>query len=204
VIGPLVLAGVVIEETQCKLLSELGVKDSKRLSRPQRNALVPTLTAVAREIKVLVIPPHKLKGNLTQVELDAMAQLIRDSHATTVYLDAPVPPRGISRYASALCSRVGRSELTVIAENKADEKYGIVSAASIVAKVHRDRLIERLREQHGDFGWGYPSEPKTRQFLAEWYRAHGAFPECVRHRWRTVRRLIQDHKERGFFANDDR
>ena len=203
VIGPLVLAGVLIDEEQSERLSHLGVKDSKRLSRSRRNALFPEITSVACEVKVLAIPPQELKGNLTRIELEGMARLIRELNPTTVYLDAPVPPRAIASFVGALRALVGTSAREIIAENKADEKYPVVSAASIVAKVHRDQQIEQLREQYGNFGWGYPSERKTEKFLEEWFDKHGTFPDCVRQRWRTVQRLIQNRIQQGFFAMDE-
>jgi len=204
VIGPLVLGGALIHESHAETLSQLGVKDSKQLSRSRRNVLAPQIMAVAQESRLLAIPAGELDGNLTKIELEGMAQLICDLKPTTVYLDAPVPPSGIPRYVSALHSLVGDKTLEIIAENKADEKYPIVSAASILAKVHRDQVIEQLKAEYGDFGWGYPSEPKTQQFLRSWYAAHGTFPDCVRHRWRTVQRLIHDHKAQSFFTGDDR
>jgi ribonuclease HII len=196
VIGPLVLAGVLLEESKRGELLRLGVKDSKQLSRLQRNHLAPQITALACEIRLLAITPRELNGNLTQVELKGIAQLIRDLRPTVVYLDAPVPPRAISAFVKNLRTQVGEHTPEIIAENRADATYPIVGAASILAKVHRDQIIEQLRSQYGDFGWGYPSERKTQQFLAEWYAAHGAFPEWVRARWRTIQRLIQSDIER--------
>lgn len=203
VIGPLVLAGVLIDEARLDRLAQLGVKDSKQLSRSRRDAFVPEVMAITRKTRLLTIPARKLDGNLTQVELKGMAQIIRRLRPTAVYLDAPVPPRGIAHYVRALRSLVGEGALEIIAENKADEKYAIVSAASIIAKVHRDRAIEQLRLEYGDFGWGYPSERKTQQFLEHWYTEHGAFPECVRYRWNTVQRLIQNRKTQAFFPLDE-
>lgn len=199
VIGPLVLAGVLMEESNGDKLAELGVKDSKQLSRTRRNVLAPAIKAVADEIKLVAVPAEMLQRNLTQIELECMAQLIRHLRPTSVYLDAPVPPGGIAHFVSALRSLVGNDALNIIAENKADEKYPIVSAASILAKVHRDHLVEQLRAEYGNFGWGYPSEPQTQRFLEAYYAAHGTFPGCVRQRWRTVQRLIKNHNEQSFF-----
>lgn len=204
VIGPMVLAGVLMNEGQAEKLSELGVKDSKQLSRSRRSSLASEIVTVASEVRLLAIPPSELDGSLTEIELEGMAQLIRALEPTVVYLDAPVPPSGIARYVSALCARVGDHELEVIAENKADERYPVVSAASILAKVQRDQLVCDLKAKYGDFGWGYPSERKTKTFLENWYAAHGAFPDCVRQRWKTVQRLIHGHKAQSFFAEDDR
>lgn len=204
VIGPLVLAAVLIDESQSENLSQLGVKDSKQLSRRRRESLVPEILAIAHQFSRLAIPAEKLDGNLTQIELEGMAQLIRALRPDTVFLDAPVPPSGIAHYVSTLRSLAGDCGCELVAENKADEKYPVVGAASILAKVRRDQLVCALKAKYGDFGWGYPSEPKTQNFLVEWYAVHGTFPDIVRHRWRTVQQIIHHHKMQSFFAADDR
>ena len=76
-------------------------------------------------------------------------------------------------------------------EHKADEKYPIVSAASIVAKHERDRLIEELKSKLGDFGSGYPSDSKTRRFLMELMRSRGIDNPYIRSSWRTLAKIAQ-------------
>ena len=77
-------------------------------------------------------------------------------------------------------------ELEMVAEHKADSRYRIVGAASIMAKVERDREIERLKERYGDFGPGYPSNAKTISWLNSWFAKHHSFPEIVRESWDTI------------------
>jgi ribonuclease HII len=187
VIGPLVVAGVWVEKNALPPLEALKLRDSKQLTRSQRTEFSEAIREIAR-VLVLEIPVAQLQENLTQVELQAMAEIVKKSCADRVYLDLPVGPRAHASFVQQLHSSVGRA-FELIAENKADARYAIVSAASIVAKVWRDRAIERLREEYGDFGWGYPSEPKTRAFLREFYERHGHFPECARAKWQTLKRL---------------
>lgn len=187
-IGPLVIAGVWVEPDQLRALEVLGVRDSKQVTRAQRVALSEAIEKIAH-VLVLEIPVAQLDENLTRIELHAMAQIIQNTSAERVYLDLPVGPRAHTRFVHQLRSGAER-DFELIAENKADVRYPIVSAASIVAKVRRDRVIERLRAEYGDFGWGYPSEPKTRAFLREFYERHGRFPECARTKWQTLKRLI--------------
>ena len=59
------------------------------------------------------------------------------------------------------------------------------SAASVVAKVERDRSVAELREEHGDFGSGYPSDPATKRFFSEWLRARRELPDFTRKSWKT-------------------
>ncbi|MCW4027390.1 MAG: ribonuclease HII, partial [Candidatus Bathyarchaeota archaeon] len=71
--------------------------------------------------------------------------------------------------------------------------YPIVSAASIIAKVKRDTAIASLRKQHGDLGSGYPSDPKTIEFLKKWIKTRGSYPEFVRKSWKPARRIQAGH-----------
>lgn len=194
VIGPLVVAGVVISDENWGKLTELGVRDSKRLSRSRRALLATQIERLAQRVIVLEIGPSELDENLTDVELRAMGQIIRESMAEQVYLDLPVGPLARDGFIQALQERVGGGEgdrRSLVAENKADAKYPIVSAASIIAKVYRDRAIEKLRQEYGDFGWGYPAEPKTRAFLREFFARTGHFPDCARRKWHTLQRLSE-------------
>jgi ribonuclease HII len=78
--------------------------------------------------------------------------------------------------------------------HQADAIYPVVSAASIIAKVRRDELIEELKKELGiDFGSGYPSDPKTKEFLIKWGKKHsGKFPEIVRQSWQTVENIREE------------
>src|SRR5690606_22152488 len=75
---------------------------------------------------------------------------------------------------------------TVVACHHADSLLSVVAAASVVAKVHRDRAIRSLAEEHGSIGSGYPSDPATRRFLDECIADGGPLPPSVRTTWRTV------------------
>lgn len=205
VIGPLVVAGVLVGEERLEELVRLGVRDSKKLSRAKRERLAAEIERLAHRTIALEIGPSELAENLTDVELRAMAQIIRESNAERIYLDLPVGPLARDRFQASLQAllelhlrrpvagegiqsrrSLGRS---LVAENGADARYPIVGAASIIAKVYRDRAIERLRQEYGDFGWGYPSEPKTRAFLQEFFERTGRFPPCARAKWRTVKEI---------------
>ncbi len=67
----------------------------------------------------------------------------------------------------------------------------MVSAASIIAKVHRDRSIRQLEAEIGmEIGSGYPADPKTIRFLNELVKEKAELPVYVRHSWKTVKRLV--------------
>jgi ribonuclease HII len=68
------------------------------------------------------------------------------------------------------------------------ERFPIVAAASIIAKVTRDNLIEEMKKQYGNFGSGYPSDPKTKSFLEENY---AKYPEIFRKTWSSYKKYSQ-------------
>jgi RNase HII (EC 3.1.26.4) len=82
-------------------------------------------------------------------------------------------------------------DCTIIAEHKADQSYPIVGAASIMAKVIRDREVEALRKLHGDFGSGYPADPATRGYLERYIREHHAPPPFARRSWKTISACLE-------------
>ncbi len=71
-------------------------------------------------------------------------------------------------------------------ENKAEDAHPIVGAASIIAKVTRDREIEKIKEEVGeDFGSGYTSDPRTINFLSKNLK-NPKFSPYIRTKWKTV------------------
>lgn len=194
--GPLVVAGVLIDPESEAGLKELGVRDSKELSPLRRRELIAAIHEIALGTRMIAFAPVHLNDNLNSVEMRAIVRLIDDLAPSALYLDAPVGPRAIPAFVEMLRYRCRSSELDVTAENKADTRYPVVAAASILAKVYRDEAIERLHKIYGDFGSGYPADPKTKRFLSEWYDNRRSFPACVRTRWGTVRDIVREHSSR--------
>jgi len=85
-----------------------------------------------------------------------------------------------------------------VVENFADRNYPIVGAASILAKVERDRRISQLEKLYGPLGSGYPSDERTIEFLKGYLRRRQDLPPIVRRRWKTIRR-VKEKWERGVF-----
>jgi ribonuclease HII len=195
VLGPLAVAGVSVDSSQLHELAELGVKDSKLLSPGQRDALYPEILKVCRGVQVSRIPPKmidryvsrgKKYRRLNYLETIHMARVIYLLGVDEVFVDAPDvnPVRFKSELEELLSSRP-----RIVAEHKADVNYAVVSAASIVAKVERDRDVAELRALHGDFGSGYPSDPDTIAFLESWVKSRSSRPEFSRKSWKTWDRI---------------
>lgn len=195
VIGPLVVAGVLMEEKDLPKLAELGVKDSKCLSPGKRDMLAVEIRRVAvkhavkrlcpKEIDKVVESGRRLH-KLNRLEAHAMADIIKSVKPDIAYIDASdvLEKRFKQHILECLAFKV-----EIVSEHRADRKYPIVSAASIIAKVERDNEIARLKEKYGDLGCGYPSDPKTISFLQECMEELGKYPDCVRKSWKTAKKV---------------
>lgn len=190
VLGPLVIAGISIERKNIKQLIKIGVKDSKQLSPQLREKLYEQILSLVEGYHVAKIPPKTIdksvsKNLLNQLEANYMAKVIKKLEAGSSYVDScDVNPRRFGLYISNI-AKTGK----IISSHHADRKYPVVSAASIIAKVSRDREIEKLRKNH-DLGSGYPSDPKTMKFIKEWVSQNGNVPVFVRKSWKPVKILL--------------
>ncbi len=195
VIGPLVIAGVLFEEDRLSALKELGVRDSKRLTPRRREALEAEIKELATGWSYFDLQPKAIdhvvnRGvklrKLNYLEAIAMAKVIRDLGPEKAYVD---PADVVAERFVKQIKRVLPSELLVHGEKNADAIFPVVSAASILAKVRRDRLVAELGKMYGDFGSGYCSDGRTIMFLKSWFRENDTCPPFMRSSWRTVRRI---------------
>jgi len=195
IIGPLAIAGVLLEEGALPRLAALGVRDSKVLSPRKRERLAKEIGELALKCHVIMIPPAEIDRvvetgrklhKLNRLEAQTMAQVITALKPDVAYVDASdvLADRFKSHIEENLSFKV-----QIISEHKADAKYPIVSAASIIAKVERDRAISKLREKYGDLGSGYMTDPKTIRFLENWVKNSGGYPDFVRKSWKPAKRL---------------
>lgn len=198
VLGPLVVGGFLTRSGRVDGLRDLGVRDSKRLTPAQRVLAFDRLAPVGERLTV-VLEPEEIdrsvrKNELNELEAAAFATLVRQCAPDVAYVDAcdPVAAR-FGRRVRELSGNV----CPVVARHKADRDLPLVAAASVVAKVSRDRAIEALRARHGEqLGSGYPSDEKTRAFLRELLLG-GAAPSWVRASWRTTQDLMPQRVPRA-------
>ncbi|MGA9087214.1 MAG: ribonuclease HII [Methanoregula sp.] len=185
VLGPMVVAAVGAQSAD--VFSDLGVKDSKDLTQKERERLFSLIKKRCR-IAMVVIPAEEIDAIRREMTMNACvarahAQVIEKLAPATAYIDAcDVNP---FRYAQTV-----RSHLTVpcelVSEHHADSTYPVVSAASIVAKVTRDREITKISKKFGEIGSGYPSDPITISYLSTYIDEHRAPPPIARKSWKTV------------------
>ncbi|WP_292881035.1 ribonuclease HII [Methanobrevibacter sp. UBA188] len=190
VLGPMVIAGVIIPEKMEKVLERMGVKDSKRLT-PNRRTILSRKLKKMFDYEIVVISAleiDKMRAdgiNLNDIEKNAMRDLIIRLNPEKAIVDA-VDVKA-ERFQNYLCESTG---VNVIAEHKADDKYIEVSAASIIAKAERDAQIAEINKEYiktGGIGSGYPSDPTTKKFLNNY--TYDEMPEFVRKSWATVSKM---------------
>ena len=199
VIGPLVVAGVETEDPE--KLKLLGVKDSKQLSMAERERLYDQILKIAKA-EVICISAQEIDElrkikSLNVIELDAFIEIIQRLSGDKVIIDLP---ESGNRFEVQIKSRVGR-EIELTAEHKADENFPIVSAASIIAKVTRDREVRRIEEELGTrIGSGYPSDPDTKKYLKGIAEGGKGFGVYVRHSWQTVKNFVNKKEQKDLFG----
>jgi ribonuclease HII len=195
-IGPMVIAGVVVEENSEKKLKEMGVRDSKQLSPERRTVLASHIEELARNVVAIRVPACKIdsyrnkKVNLDRLEAMKMAQIIDMSGADKVFIDALTA--NPNRFKQLILKDVSDKTIELVVENYADETYPIVGAASIIAKTERDKVVEEIKRKEGiDFGVGYSHDAATIQFVENLIKERKELPSYVRKTWVTTK-LLQE------------
>ena len=195
VIGPLIIAGVLFNQEKMEELKELKVKDSKLLTPTQRENLDEKIRSLALKFKIVEVSPNEVDKvvfegkkmfKLNWLEAKIMAKIIEELNPTIAYVDASdIDAKRFGKQIENMLSK----KIKIISEHKADRKYIVVGAASILAKVYRDKTISKLKEVYGDFGSGYAHDPKTLNFLKEWFKTRKDYPQFLRKSWKTVKKV---------------
>jgi ribonuclease HII len=186
-----------LNEFQEKLANDFGVKDSKLLSPKIRNQIFEKLKD-AIDMKYAQLTPKLIDknffegGKLNNLEVDAIVQILNAERPNLIIVDALTSKP--EKFKEELESKI-KFDCKVIAENKADSKYPIVGAASIIAKELREREVLEIKENlKMDVGSGYPSDPKTQEFLKNNFKDE-KIDFIFRKSWKTYQNLL-DEKDR--------
>ncbi len=197
-IGPLVMAGVMVKKDKIPFLKKLNVKDSKLHTPKQREELFKQITAIA-DYYIEITPPKIIDAalnnpnlNLNKLEAIKTAEIINNLNPDKAIIDCPSNnPKAYKEY---LKSHIKNKKTILHLEHKADEKYAVCSAASILAKVTRDKEIEKLRKKYGNLGSGYPSDPTTKKYLKSNWEKH---PEIFRKTWATYKKVSNQKTQKS-------
>ncbi len=190
-LGPLVIAGISLDKRKLKKLSSIGVKDSKKLSPELREHLYKKIIEIVDDYYITKISTRSIdasvkKHGLNHLEAKYMAKVVSKLNSDTSYVDScDVNPRRFGKEISALSDNH-----KIKSYHHADSKFVIVSAASILAKVTRDRVIAKLRKSH-NLGSGYPSDSVSVKFVTKYYKINHVMPSFVRKSWKPIRRILE-------------
>lgn len=197
VIGPMFVAGVMIGNARLNLLMDLGVKDSKKLAPKKREYLAEKIKKIANyyilEVKAIQIDELRKTMTMNEIMVECFVEVLNNLNPNCVFVDAADVKA--DRFANNIQEKYGY--IKIVSEHRADNHYPIVSAASILAKVSRDKAVQKLEQEIGiKFGSGYPSDPSTKKFLKEWVEKYGDLPNFARHSWKTSENVIRNYKKK--------
>lgn len=190
VIGPLVVAAVMVDDEGP--LRAMGVADSKLLTRRRREELDLLIRDIATVQTVMIsandIDTFLKDSTLNLLEVRYFAALIDRLRPERVYIDAAdvVEDRFGARIRELLSCRPD-----MVCQHRADQNYPVVSAASVVAKVARDRAMDELEASIGrPIGSGYAHDEITRAFIRDWLKETGSLPPQIRTSWKTAKDMV--------------
>ncbi|MHA2127294.1 MAG: ribonuclease HII [Promethearchaeota archaeon] len=194
--GPLVLCGVCFKKSDLPYLTEIGVKDSKKLSAKKRKSLAKLIISKCHSFKIIIVLPREIdqrevkRITLNRLEELKMGEIIKDLRPNSIYIDAVDVNE--ERFRKSIHNLLDYNPKEIIAKHRADDIFPIVSAASIIAKDKRDSLIDELKEKYGDLGSGYPSDKKTVDFLRNWIKNNRKVPVFARKSWDTIKTILNE------------
>ena len=160
--GPVVAACVIIPPETRTLGFVSDIKDSKKVSEKKREVLYAQIIQNFPHAISAISPQEIDEMNILQASLTAMKRA-HDQMSGIAYALVD------GNRAPALSSQA----ITVI---KGDQKSKSIAAASIVAKVYRDRIMKKLSEKHPHYGWaknsGYPTAQHREALLVHGITEH--------------------------------
>jgi ribonuclease HII len=201
----MVLAGISIDSKDAKKLKAIGVKDSKKLSPKKREELYKELEKIAKDVVIVKVSACKIsslkaKGiNLDKIEAMKVADIISMINAEKVYVDSI--EQNCEKFEKMIKDFLPKEKnVKLVVKNYLDESIPVVSAASIVAKVERDKEIEKIKKEvNFDFGVGYAHDERTRVFIEKILQSEEKPPSYLRIHWETVediaRKLLDENKK---------
>ncbi|WP_253736481.1 ribonuclease HII [Halohasta salina] len=195
VLGPMTAAAVRAAAADLPT----AVADSKRLSPAKRESLAATLRdseAVDIGLGVVTVdeiddPETDMNGLTVDAQVRAIAAVAEPGDEAIVDAGDVSESRFGRRVREGVASE--GVEIAVTAEHGADDSHPLAAAASIVAKVERDRRMAAVGSDYpdcGPVGSGYPSDRTTREFLAAYVDRHGDLPACARRSWSTCEDVL--------------
>ena len=128
---------------------------------------------------------------INKIEERKVSELINFSPCSKIYVDSfDVNEERLSKLLSGMTGK------EVICRHRADSQFYSVSAASIVAKVIREREMDIIRRKYGNIGSGYPSDPMTVKFLEDSIKNGIDITDIVRTHWKTYLNAVNSVRQK--------
>ena len=200
IIGSLFIVGALIDEKATSKLKTLGVKDSKLLTHKKRLELEKDIISILKKFKVIEITPEEIDKavnghnglNLNWLEAIKTAELINYLKPDKAIIDCPSP--NLKAYEDYLRNHLKHKKVELFLTHKA-ERFEVVAAASILAKIHREKNVEKIEKLVGEsIGSGYPSNPICQKFLKNNYKK---YPDIFRKSWATYKNIVKEKSQKG-------
>lgn len=192
VIGPLVIAGVSLDKENIQILQGEGVLDSKSLTPRTREKLYPKIILRAKSIFVCKIKPKIIDSYVQLKKLNSLEVRFMTLVSDNLVVDKIIFDAcdvNLDRFKRSILENMKNKSVKIYCFHKADQDNTAVAAASIIAKVTRDREISLLETRFGiRIGSGYPSDPITKTFLKDNVQ-NKVFKEHIRFTWAPVKLL---------------
>jgi ribonuclease HII len=162
--GPLVVAAVILKDPNAPELAE--VRDSKEVSESKREILFDVIMNIAESVSVIIVPPSEIdERGVHAANLDGMRRAVKGLSIEPAY----VLTDGYAIEGLAIPN---------VAVWKGDQVVTAISAASIIAKVTRDRMMIELDNKYPQYGFA-----KHKGYITAVHTAalneHGP---CIEHR----------------------
>jgi len=218
VLGPMVYGICYCPVSRKERLANLGFADSKTLTEEKRDNLLKVIEENADFIgwAIKIISPTQISNDMLRRAKISLNEL---SHGAAIELTKKTIADGAdikemfvdtvgdaTKYQDMLSKVFGDVQVTV--ESKADAKFPIVSAASICAKVARDRCIAGWNFSEGadfntDYGSGYPSDPTVKKWLKDNMDTVFGYPQFVRTSWSTAYTILDSSAATVSWEDED-
>ncbi|MFA5745984.1 MAG: ribonuclease HII [archaeon] len=202
VLGPLLLCVCVIDKDKEKMFKDAGVKDSKLLSPQKREELFELIKKEAEDYKIIAIPAEELnvlmdRFSLNEIEAQKACFAISKLKAKPEVVVFDSPDTSTEHFTKRIKDNLKAIScdynFKIVSEHKADLNHVSVSCASILAKVTRDVLLKDLVKSNIS---GYSSDPRTIDFLKDYFKKNKSFPSYTRMKWKTIDNIVKDAFQR--------
>lgn len=216
-VGPMIYTGAV---------APLGYKwpdeinDSKQLTAEKREELFEMMKSLPIGFSTRVLSAEEISAQQTALVEPAIS-LNTISHRAArdivkSFLNAGLKVQALfvdtvgksDTYQDWLKSQFPDIDITV--SSKADGKFKVVGAASICAKVTRDKLLDEFEfvepgiTATKDYGSGYPSDPKLVSWLKDNFDNVFGYPSIARFDWKPVKSMFEEkHCEADFESPEE-